>query len=184
MGVSERILDSILDVSGEFPYKLRSFVNGGELGEMWLVPQAELEKMTPEERRARSIREDLYGNPATWKLAENAVPAREYWERHFQKHPEQRPAHVIYYDGDPSAAVVSTLEEAGILEEVPSYDQRWHTDQIFTGRGDSSERDGKWLGFEENVVKDEATDEALQKEHEMFNEMARKIVAEHYGLTL
>jgi hypothetical protein len=54
--------------------------------------------------------------------------------------------------------------------------------QRVTGRGDSHERDGDWLGFEENHVKDPGEDEKMQGEHDKFNEIARKLVAEHYGL--
>lgn len=179
-GVSERILEDLLDV----PYELRNFVEGGELGSMWMVPQEELAKMTPEEKRMRSVQEFLEGKASTWKLASEAVPAREYWEGYFRKHPEQRPAHVVYYDGDPSAAVIKTLKEAGILEEVSGYYSSYGRDdaQMWTGRSDSHERDGQWLGFEENRVPDASKDEALQAEHEKFNEIARKVVAEHYGL--
>jgi len=179
-GVSERVLADLL----EEPYELQNFVKGGELGPLWMVPEEELAKMTPEEKRIRSVQEFLSGKASTWKLAEDAVPAQEYWEGYFRKHPEQRPAHVVYYDGDPSAAVVRTLKEAGILEEMPGYYSTFGRDdaQMWTGKGDSHERDGKWLGFEENRVADAGKDAALQAEHEKFNEIARKLVAEHYGL--
>lgn len=184
-GVPERILDEVLSVVDGFNYNLKKFVEGGELRELWLAPE-ELEKMSPEERRERSVREFLDGRSVTWKMAENTMPAEEYWEKYFTEHAEQRPAHVIYYDGDPSAAVVSTLEKAGVLEEAvrpygASYSDEW---QRYTGKGDSHERDGDWLGFEENYVEDETTDEVLQEPHQRFNEIARRKVAEHYGLVV
>lgn len=194
-GVSERILDDVLDAQDDFQYSLGGFVNGGDLGQMWMIPQEELKKMTPEERRERSVKEFLGGRASTWKLATDAVPAtdvasavgavraEEYWEKHFQEHPEQRPAHVIYYDGDPSRAILTTLKGAGILEELPvRYVYGRAQGQEFTGKGDSHERDGDWLGFEENRVPDEKQDEAIQAEHAKFNEIARKMIAEHYGL--
>lgn len=184
-GVPERILHEVLDASNGFHYELQQFVNGGELRPLWL-PAEELEKMSMDERRERSVREFLDGNAATWKLAEDTMPAEEYWKKYFAEHPEQQPAHVIYYDGDPSEAVVSTLKTAGILEETQrpynfaDYDE-W---QRYTGKGDSHERDGDWLGFEENLVRDEAADEALQEPHRQFNEIARQKIAEHYGLAI
>lgn len=183
-GVSERIMDEIFDTQRGFSYDLERLVNGSELNNLWMVPEGELENLSPEGRRERSVRELLNGEPATWKLAENGVSAEEYWEKYFVEHPEQRPAHIIYYDGDPSEAVVSTLKEAGILEEasrpygVEAYDE-W---QRYTGKGDSHERDGDWLGFEENLVRDAAENESLQEPHRRFNEIARRKVAEHYGL--
>lgn len=183
-GVPERIINAVLKAENGFQYDLQTFVNGGELKTLWVVPPEELEKLSPEERRARSVREFLEGESATWKLAENAVSAEEYWERYFAEHPEQRPAHVIYYDGNPTQAVVSTLKQAGILEDtlrpygLDSYSE-W---QRYTGRGDSHERDGGWLGFEKNLVRDDTTDEALQAQHRRFNEIARQKIAEHYDL--
>lgn len=185
-GVSERILDEVLDLSGGFQYNLRRFVEGGDFEDLtWRMLPGELEKMTPEERRERSVKEALDGKSAAFKLAENAVPAEEYWEGYFREHPSLRPAHVIYYDGDPSAAVIKTLKEAGVLEEMPrpygasGFGQEW---QRVSGKSDSHERDGDFLGFEENRVVDMREDEAMRAEHEKFNEMARKVVAEHYGL--
>lgn len=179
-GISERMLADLL----EEPYELQSFMRGGELGPLWMVSQEELAKMTPEEKRARSVQEFLSGKASTWKLAEDAVSAQEYWEGYFREHPEQRPAHMIYYDGDPSAAVIRTLKEAGILEKMPGYHSTFGRDdaQMWTGKGDSHERDGKWLGFEDNRVVNAEEDAALQAEREKFNEIARKLVAEHYGL--
>lgn len=184
-GVPERILNEVLSVSAGFHYDLKRFIEGGELCELWLDPE-ELEKMSPEERRERSVREFLDGRYVTWKMAENTVPAEEYWEKYFTEHEEQRPAHVIYYDGDPNKAVVSTLKEAGVLEEATrpygvSYSNEW---QRYTGKGDSHERDGGWLGFEKNYVKDETKDAVLQEPHRRFNEIARRKVAEYYGLVV
>ncbi len=183
-GVSERILDDLTGLGEDFPYRLLEFLRGGDLSNMmWTIPEEELAAMTPGQRRERSIRDYLEDRSSTWKLAENPVPAEEYWEGYFQRHPEQKPAHIIYYDGSPSRAVRKTLEEAGILSELPvRYDYGRTTQQEITGKGDSHERDGDWLGFEENHVVDEREDEILQGEHRRFNEMARKIIAEHYGL--
>lgn len=184
-GVPERILDDVLDPMDEFRYGLAGFIQGGDLTSMWMVPEEELSRMTPEERREYSIKMFLEGRASTWQRAENAVPAEEYWEKYFGEHPERRPAHVIYYDGDPSTAVLKTLEEAGVLEEnskpygVGSFGEEW---QRITGKSDSHERDGKWLGFEDHHVVDAEKDEALQRSHREFNAMAEKLIATRYGL--
>lgn len=185
-GVSERIVEDLMDGMSGFEQRLKGFAEGKDLSDtMWMIPEETLAKMTPEERRRESVRHYLEGNAATFKLAEKAVPAEEYWEGYFAKHPGQRPAHIIYYDGDPSGAVIGTLKEAGVLEDAEkpygagNFGQEW---QRWTGKGDSHERDGEWLGFEENRVVDMREDEAMRAEHEKFNEMAKKLVAEHYGL--
>jgi len=46
---------------------------------------------------------------------ENGVRAEQYWERYFAEHPEEKPAHVVYYDGAPSEAINSLLENYGIV---------------------------------------------------------------------
>ena len=183
-GVPERMLREVLDPLEDFQYRLPEFLKGGDLSkDMWLIPPEELEKMTPEERRRRSVEQYLEGYTSRYKLAEDAIPAEEYWEGYFREHPEQKPAHIIYYDGDPSEAILGTLKTAGVLEETRQpYGNVYDEWQRVTGRGDSHERDGDWLGFEENHVKDPGEDEKMQGEHDKFNEIARKLVAEHYGL--
>lgn len=124
-----------------------------------------------------------------WKMAENTVPAEEYWEKYFREHPEQRPAHVIYYDGNPSEAVKNVLKEAGVLEdaEKPVWQGGRYLDDVdykeITGRSDTSEKDGVWLGFEENRVAGTGdSDVALKEEQTKFNQIARRLIAERYGL--
>lgn len=183
-GVPERILREVLEPMEDFQYRLPVFLKGGDLsGDMWMIPAEELEKMSPEERRKKSVEKYLEGFKSRYKLAEGAVPAEEYWEGYFREHPEQKPAHIIYYDGDPSRAILGTLKEAGILEEARApYGNRYDEWQRVTGRGDSHERDGVWLGFEENHVAEPGRDEKMSREHEEFNEIARRLVAEHFGL--
>ena len=90
--------------------------------------------------------------------------------------------HVIYYDGDPSVAVRDFLADHGILEEKKgSYGYRsYDTDsrQQITGPGDSSERDGKMLGFEDHYIGSGTEDEQLISEHQRFNQLASKILTE------
>ncbi len=111
-------------------------------------------------------------------MVENAVPAEKYWENYFTQHPDQRPAHIVYYDGNPSEAVEQTLRNAGILSDKTRFGPR----DGFTGRSDTQKRDGKLLGFDENYVHDERRDAQIQFGHAEFNEIARKKIAERYGL--
>ena len=51
---------------------------------------------TPEQ----AAREKLQSASANWKRAENTTTAKEYWERYFTQHPEQKPKHIVFYNGD------------------------------------------------------------------------------------
>ena len=122
----------------------------------------------------------VVGEDGELKPVKEGVTAEEYWEGFFEANPDLRPAHVVYYDGDPSEAVKKFLEGEGVLEEVDSYAARRSRDfeQQMTGSGDSSERDGKMLGFEKHYVPDSDVDERTQRGHEEFNRLAREILEE------
>lgn len=133
--------------------------------------------VTQDGQEVRQVKLD----PETGKklLAENPISARNYWENYFAEHPEEKPAHIIYYDGDPSTAVHEVLEQAGILRPNGAYD---HGD--FTGPGDTSKRDGALLGFADNLVLNSATDVRLQKQRQALNQIAKQLIAEHYQLDI
>lgn len=67
-----------------------------------------------------------------WKKAENRVRAEDYWESYFLQNPEQRPKHVVYYDGEPTQAVNDFLMAHEIYPKALGEDE------------------DKFLGFEEN----------------------------------
>lgn len=105
-------------------------------------------------------------------LAENTIPAQQFWEKYFSAHENSRPAHVVYYDGDPKTAVESLLAENGIK----------NVDELGNafGPGLSADRDGKLLGFEENFAA--RFDPRIQRGHEQFDRMAAQEIIERYGL--
>ena len=85
------------------------------------------------------------------------ITAEEYWEKYFKEHPEERPAHIIYYDGNPETAVARTLAKNG----------------IYVGNhGDVSNETGRNLGFDDKVA---YGDTELDKQ---LNEEAKKFFAE------
>ena len=139
-------------------------------------------KAEQSEKADYSIRLYLESNNADLKEAEDTIPAREYWEQYFADHPEEKPKHIIYYDGDPSTAVEEFLTEHGIVKQKePSYispysysnpDRR----QTITGPGDSSERDGKMLGFDDHYVRDPGANDEMSAEHARFNQIVLKIL--------
>ena len=162
-------------------YTLLRYIKQRELGNVYLSKE-DRDRMTPEEISDYSIRQYLSDRSADMKFADDPITAQEYWEQYFASHPDKKPMHVIYYDGDPSVAVRDFLADHGILEEKKgSYGYRsYDTDsrQQITGPGDSSERDGKMLGFEDHYIGSGTEDEQLISEHQRFNQLASKILTE------
>lgn len=176
IGIPEHCIGKIID--GGNGYTILGYIKNKHLDNLRL-PQEQLERMTQEEISDYSVRKYLSSISADFKEAEDVVTAQEYWEQYFAKHPDLRPAHVIYYDGDPSKAVKDFLADHGILEEKSqSYGSSRDYEQTITGPGDSTERDGKMLGFDENYIESGDEDEKLTSEHRRFNELALKILTE------
>lgn len=45
------------------------------------------------------------------------ITSEQYWTEYFADHPDLAPQHVVFYDGEPTAAVQSFLQEHGIVAE-------------------------------------------------------------------
>lgn len=99
---------------------------------------------------------------ANWKRAENTVPAREYWENYFARYPQLRPKHLVYYDGDPTTAVLAFQQKYDI------------------GKADTSKTDGQLLGFDDHHVADVEKDPRANQGYEKLFDLANKIIFEHY----
>ncbi len=82
---------------------------------------------------------------AHYKRAENAVRAEDYWEGQFAQNPTLRPKHVIYYNGDPSRAVLEFQRTHGI------------------GNANTSGTEGTLLGFDDRHVTDMQNDPRSNK---------------------
>ena len=178
IGIPERCWDSMARYSNH--RALLKFIKERDFGTV----RVDKNITSPEEREDLLIRKYLEQKMADLKYADDTVTAREYWEGYFAEHPEQRPAHIIYYDGDPSEAVRSFLEEHGILEEkVNRYSWRAdrNNEQRITGPGDTVERDGDMLGFESHYVSSPRKDYKIASEKQRFNEMALKILEKRFA---
>ena len=99
---------------------------------------------------------------AQYKRAENTIRAEDYWEGQFAQNPHLRPQHVVYYDGDPSRAVLEFQRAHGI------------------GSANTSETEGKLLGFDDRHVTDMESDPRSNKGRQELMEIAEKIIREHY----
>lgn len=182
IGIPEHCVDDMISFGNE--YALLMFIEKRQIGSLYL-PQEQIESMSQEEKTDYSIRSYLGSRNADLKESEDTIPAQEYWEQYFAERPDEKPKHVVYYDGDPSAAVEEFLTANGIVERKdpdlyfsPSSSSDPDRQQTITGPGDSSERDGNMLGFEDNFVPDPRMDEKMRSEHDRFNELAIKILSE------
>jgi hypothetical protein len=99
---------------------------------------------------------------AHWQRPKNTVTAKTYWERYFEKNSDQKPAHVVYYDGDPTIAVYQLLQEKNI------------------GEADTSESDGKLLGFDDHHVDDMKNDPRANVGYDELVATAKKVIDKHY----
>lgn len=175
IGIPECRISSIADHGNG--YAILEYIKKKHFSNVYYLPQEQLEKMTQEEISDYSVREYLSARLADLKETDDTVTAQEYWEQYFAKRPGLRPAHVIYYDGDPSKAVRDFLVNHGILEEKQQpYSNSRDSEQTMTGPGDSTDRDGKMLGFDNHYIGSGTEDEKLTSEHRRFNELALKIL--------
>lgn len=102
------------------------------------------DQATPEEITADALN-DFFGEYDNYSMAQNAIPAQVYWETYFQEHPDQRPKHIIYYDGDPRTVLSSTLKDYGIIDAARG---------ISGSKNNTTARDGNRLGFDHHFVND------------------------------
>ena len=179
IGIPEGCIDGMVRYSKH--YRLLVCVEKGHFGNLGDLSEEQRAQMSEEEIMDYSIRMYLAGHNADLKLSEDTVPAEEYWEQYFSENPEQRPAHIVYYDGDPSTEVREFLIRNGIAREEPVFYGYERRGDKLTGPGDTVERDGKMLGFDAHYIGDGEKDEHLVTEHRRFNEIVLKILKERFG---
>lgn len=156
---------------------LLNYVHTKDLGNTYYLSKEDLAAKTSEEISDYSVRLFLKSYNADLKLATDTVTAEQYWEQYFKDHPDERPKHIVYYDGDPSTAVREYLKQNGIVEDLEVYGDP-DGKQCITGPGDSSQRDGEFLGFEDHYILSEAEDVDMEAEHTRFNELAIEVLRE------
>ncbi|MFA7150719.1 MAG: hypothetical protein WC158_00855 [Candidatus Paceibacterota bacterium] len=99
---------------------------------------------------------------ANWEKARNTITAKEYWERYFEKHPEQKPKHIVYYNGDPTLAIHEFQRKYGI------------------GQADTSASEGQLLGFDDKCVMNMVKDKRAWTGYDDLVEMSNKIISDYY----
>ncbi|KKS54833.1 MAG: hypothetical protein UV20_C0029G0012 [Candidatus Magasanikbacteria bacterium GW2011_GWA2_42_32] len=99
---------------------------------------------------------------ANWKRAENTISTREYWKVYFEQHPEQKPKHLVFYDGTPTTAIHEFQTRHNI------------------GQADTSKKEGDLLGFDERHVLDMREDPRANRGYDELVATAHRIIEEHY----
>lgn len=105
----------------------------------------------------------LISASANWKKAENAISSKEYWERYFAQHPEQKPQHIVFYSGDPTTAIHEFQRKHGI------------------GQSDTSDGEGRLLGFSDMRASFMDKESRAWAGYDELLELGHKIIAEHYN---
>ena len=92
-----------------------------------------------------------------YELAENTISSREFWEKHFQENPDQRPSKVVYYSGgDPSRALNEWREKNGIVKRTEDLT----------------------YGFAEHNIADSSAEANVGKDR--FASLARKVIDDRF----
>lgn len=112
--------------------------------------------------------------------AEHTISAKEFWEAHFSRYPEQRPKRVVYYDGDPSDAVLRFQQEHNIDTNIGVSEWNRLGDGIGYYRKPKP-TEPPLLGFDQNYVADMWADARVWKGLPELKDLSRTIIDSYYG---
>lgn len=74
------------------------------------------------------------------KLATDVVSAQEYWQEYFNKHPDFKPAHIVYYDGAPSEALENWKKKNDIVKPIVEDDLGFSESHLVGSRSDLNQK--------------------------------------------
>lgn len=88
-----------------------------------IIAERDQEKISGEEDPFHSVSSSielaLKNGGILFKETTNKVNSKEYWESYFEKNPESKPAHIVYYKGeDPTKALNAWKEENGLNKKA------------------------------------------------------------------
>lgn len=109
-----------------------------------------------------SLEKILKDTRACWQRPPTTITSEQYWENYFSTHPDTRPAHVVFYDGDPSNAIFQFLSRNKI------------------GRADTSDTEGKLLGFGDRHVTDMGSDPRTNRGFQELYDLGKEIIVDHF----
>lgn len=99
-----------------------------------------------------------------WKVSENTVESRRYWENYFLADPGKKPSHVVYYSWDPTQAVHDFLIQNGIKKY----------EDVSDASNDSL------LGLPERYVDSMVKDSRAQPGYDFLIQIAHAHIDQHY----
>lgn len=120
--------------SGKIPKELESFISCLEASGIkdQRLKIALLDNLSGLVTRKRHQQEDegrelnleidsvLMQSSLLYKEASDTISAKEYWENYFTQHPEQKPSKIVYYNGDPTAALEKWKDQKGLTKKTGS----------------------------------------------------------------
>jgi len=127
-----------------------------------IISQRNQEKITGEEDSfhsvGSSIESALRDGGILFKETTNKISSKEYWESYFEKNPESKPAHIVYYKGeDPTRALDTWKEENGLNKKAVD----------------------KYIGFSENNVSGDAPQATAGMDR--FKTLAENVIENYYS---
>ncbi len=100
-----------------------------------------------------------------YELTENGISSREYWEKHFQENPDQRPSKIVYYSGgDPSRALNEWREKSGIAKRTEDSTFGFAEHNIADSSAEANVGKDRFASFARKVIDDRFPDTKLSKE--------------------
>lgn len=86
-----------------------------------------------------------------YKRPEQTVDAKDYWEKYFANHPNQRPNKIVYYSGDPSTILKRWKAGNGLVKR--SSDSSFGFDE-HVGKPNSPEKESKFYQLATEAIDD------------------------------
>jgi len=90
---------------------------------------------------------------SVYKLAEDPVDSKEYWENYFQQHPESKPKHIVYYSGgDPAEALDNWRQINSIAKKDKRRDIGFSENEVSRDVKNEDETQQRFVSIARNVV--------------------------------
>lgn len=107
----------------------------------------------------KNIEEYLGAVGKLYLKPEATVTSEEYWTKYFEEHPQEKPKHVVFYEGNPNVAIKNTLKQYGVVEY--------------------SEEADPMLGFGDNLIG--ANDPEINSGKDDVYRLSEEVLLKHYS---
>jgi hypothetical protein len=104
---------------------------------------------------SREINDCLESAGLLYKEAGNAISSKEYWEKYFDQHPEQRPSKIIYYEGNsPSDALYDWKKSNGLGRKSGDWSGELSNRKVERDSMEATSGLGRFRSIAEKVIDD------------------------------